>query len=91
MPAFVEELMAFLRALVFDGNLHAAVEECQFAQPLRQNIEAKLAHLENLRVRLEGNPGAAFLRFADFFQRRLRIAAPITLLVDFAVALDFNF
>src|SRR4249920_2606866 len=89
--AFVEELMAFLRALVFDGNLHAAIEECQLTQPLRQNIETELAHLKDLGIRLEGHLRAALLRFPDLLQRRLRIAAPVTLLVDLTVALDFDF
>ena len=61
------------------------------AQPLRQYIEAKLTHFEDLAIRFESDKGAAFLRFTDFFQRRLRIAAPITLLIDFAVALDLDF
>ena len=63
----------------------------QLAQPLGQDIEAELAHFEDLAVRFESDTRAAFFRFADLFQRRLRIAAPITLLIDLAVALDFNF
>ena len=86
----VAEGVLLLRALVVDADAHAAVEEGQFAQPLRQDVEAEVELLEDERVRLEGHLRAALPRGADLFQRALRLAAVIALHVDLAVALDLD-
>ena len=59
--ALVEELVLLLRALVVDADAHAAIEERQLAQPLRENVEAEIGLLEDERVGLEGDLGAALL------------------------------
>ena len=66
--AFIEKLVLFLRALVFDGDLDAAIEKRQLAQSLRENIEAKIRRFKNLAVGFEGYPRAAFFGFADFLE-----------------------
>ena len=50
--AFVEKFVFFLRALVFDGDLDAAIEKRQLAQTLRQDIEAKIRGFKNLWCRV---------------------------------------
>ena len=50
--AFIEKFVFFLRALVFDGDLDAAVEKRQLAQSLRENIEAKVRRFKNLACRV---------------------------------------
>ena len=82
--------MFLLRSLILDRDFDAAIKKCQLAQPLRENIETELADLEDLIIRLESYPRAALFGFTDLFERRLGIAAPITLLVNLAVTLDFN-
>ena len=59
--ALVEELVALAVALVVDRDGDAAVQERELAQPLRQRVEAVLGRLEDLRVGLEGDLGAALL------------------------------
>ena len=56
----------------------------------RQRVEAVLGRLENLRVRLEGDLGAALLGRAGGLELRGRHAALVGLLVDLAVAPDFE-
>src|SRR6185503_15297610 len=90
-PAFVEKLVVFLCTLVFESDFDAAIKKRQFAQTLRQNIVAEIAGLKDCRIGLEGYPGAALFRLADLFQRFLRVAALVTLLINLAVAFDFDF
>src|SRR6266550_1995491 len=89
--AFIEKFMFFLGPLVFYGDLDTAIQERELAQPLRENIEAKISGLEDRAVGLKGYARATFFGLADFLQCRLRIAAPITLLVNFSVPFDLDF
>ncbi len=66
--ALVQELVALAVALVVDRDRDAGVEERQLAQALRQRVEAELDGLEDLRVGLEGDLGAALLRRAGDFE-----------------------
>jgi hypothetical protein len=88
--ALVVELMLLLRPLVVDEDAHTAVEEREFAQPLGEDVEAEVELLEDERVGLEGDLGAALARRTDFLQLSIGFAALIALLVDLALALDFN-
>ena len=88
--ALVEEVVRLAVALVFDGDGDATVQEGELAQALRQRVEAVFGGLENLRIGREGDLGAALLGRAGDFQRLDRIAAVIALLVDLAVAPDFQ-
>ena len=89
--AFVEELVALPAiALVVDGDRHAAVEERELAQALRERVEAELDGLEDLRVGLEGDLRAALLRRARDLEAAGRIAALVGLLVDLRVAPDLE-
>src|SRR2546427_165540 len=89
--ALVKELVLFLCALVFDGDLDTAIEECELAQSLRENVETKIRRLKNFTIRFERHPRAALFGLADFFESFLRIPAPVTLLVYFSIALDLDF
>ena len=66
--AFIEKFVFFLRALVFDGDLDAAIQKRQLAQSLRQNIEAKIRRFKDLAVGFERYPSAALFGLADFLQ-----------------------
>ena len=88
--AFVVELVALAVALVVERDENAAVQERELAQALRQDVEAEDRRLENLRVGLEGDLRAAPLRRAGDFERGRRRAALVGLLVDLAVAPDFE-
>ena len=59
--AFVVELVVLAVALVVERDEDAAVEERELAQALRQDVEAEDGGLEDLRVGLEGDLGAAAL------------------------------
>ena len=89
-PAGIEEVMALAVALVVDRDRHAAVQEGQLAQPLGQRVEAELGGLEDLRIRLEGDLGAAFLGRTGDRELGLRIAALVRLRVHLLVAPDLE-
>src|SRR5262249_8588469 len=86
--AAVVELVALLVALVLDRDLDALVEERELAQALRQGAEAVVTGLEDQRIVLEGDLGAALLRRAGLAQGLVRLAATEALEVDLAVTLD---
>ena len=88
--AFVQEVVRLAVALVLDGDGDAAVQEGELPQPLRQGVEAVFDGLEDLRIRLERDLGAALLRGPGDLERDHRIAAVVGLLVDLAVAPDFQ-
>src|SRR5919108_6686105 len=87
-PALVEKLMFLLASLVFNGNLEAAVQERQFTQPLRKNIETEFHRFENLRVGFKGDSRPTLFGLADLLKFGLRFTPPIVLLIDSAVPLD---
>src|SRR6266498_2549106 len=89
--ALVKELVFFLCALVFDGDLDAAVKERQLTQSLRENIETKFGRFKNFTIGLKRHPRAALFGLADLFQTLLRVTPLITLLIDFSIALDLDF
>ncbi len=88
--ALVLELVFFLAALVLDRDAHALVQKGELAEPLREDVEAQLHDLEHLGVGLESDARPGVFRFPHFFERRLRRAALVALLVDLAVALDLD-
>ena len=89
-PAFVEELVRLAVALVVERDGDAAVQERELAQPLRERVEAEFRRLEDLRVGLERDLGAALLGRAGDLEIALRRAALVALLVDLAVAPDLE-
>ena len=90
MPPSYWNLWLFAVALVVERDDDAAVQECQLAQPLGQGVEAEHGGLENLRVRLEGDLGAATLGRSGGLEIGRRVAALVALLIDLAVAPDFE-
>jgi hypothetical protein len=62
--AVVLELVALAVALVVDGDDDAAVQEGELAQTLGERVEAVIGGLEDLRIGLERDLGAALLRGA---------------------------
>ena len=68
----------------------AGVEERELAQALRERVEAELGGLEDLRVRLERDLGAAALGGAGDREVVQRLAALVALLVDLLVAPDLE-
>ena len=86
----VEELVALAVALVVDGDRDAAVQEGEFAQTLRQRVEAVVDGLEDQLVRPERDLRSALLRRAGDFEIALRCAALVLLLVDLPVAPDLE-
>src|SRR5581483_12130536 len=81
-PAFVEELVRLLVALVLNGDADPAIEERELAQALRENVEAEGRRLEDHRIGLEGNLRATFLGHSGRLYQRLRHAPVIALEVD---------
>ena len=79
--AVVVEIVVLPVALVVERDDDAAVQEGQFAQALRQRVEAVDGGLEDLRVGLEGDLRAAPLGRAGDFEIGRRRAALIGLLV----------
>src|SRR4029453_18650562 len=88
--ALVEKLVRLAVALVGDRDAHAAIQERQLAEPLRQDVEAELGGLEDQPVGFEGDPGAALIRDAGLVDGRLRLAPLVALLVHLAVAADLD-
>src|SRR5262249_10146464 len=84
--AAVAKFVALLRRLLLDDDAHAAIEERQLAQALRENIEAEVGALEDRRIGGEADLSAGLRRGADLGQRRVWLAALIALCVDLAAA-----
>src|SRR5688572_10772984 len=88
--SLIQELVRFSVALVIDRDRDAAVEEGELAQALGQRVEAVFGGLEDLRVGLKGDLGAALLRRPRDFEPGRRIAALVALVVDLPVAPDLE-
>ncbi len=86
----VLERFPFAGAVVGDGDSHAAVEEGQFLQAVVQRGVVELGVGEDLRVGLERGLGAAFGGVADAADIGLGDAALVFLVIDVAVAADFD-
>src|ERR1700730_11924328 len=78
-----------LGALIGQMDLQTAVEKCEFAQPIREDIELELGgDGENLGVREKGDQGAGMLFVLDFtddFELASRFAPRKSNQVDLAV------
>ena len=72
------------------GDLYALVEEGQFSQTLRQNIETVNGRLEDLSIRMEGDGRASSFRLSDLSQRILYFASFETYVIDLAVSSDLS-
>jgi hypothetical protein len=88
--AFVVELVALAVALVVERDRDAAVQERELAQPLRERVEAELGGLEDLRVGLERDLGAALLRRAGDLEIGPAACRARSSAVDLAVAPDLE-
>ena len=88
--AVVVEAVVLAVALVVERDSDAGVEERELAQALRQRVEAEVRRLEDLRVGLEGDLGAALLGGAGDDEIGERLAALVDLLVDLFVAPDLE-
>ena len=88
--AVVLEAVLLVVALVLERDQDPAVQERQLAQALRQRVEAEGRGLEDLRVGLEGDLGAAAVGGARLLEPALRQPARVRLLVDLAVAPDLD-
>ena len=88
----VERLLVALLALVVgEGDAHAAVEEGQLAQAVRQRLPLEaVAVLEDLRVGHEGDGGARGLGVAHLGHGAAGTAALVALTIDVAVALHLH-
>src|SRR5688572_6600546 len=88
--AFVLELVVLPVTLIVNGDEDAAIQERQLTEPLRQRVEAVLRRLEDLRIRPERHLRAALLRGAGGHELGHRNPAFVALLIDVAVAPDFQ-
>ena len=89
--ALVVEFVVVAGLLVFEEDVHAAVEEGELLQAAIQNVVAELGGLEDLRIGFEGGFGAGFGGGADAADGALRDATFVFLLPDVAIAGDFDF
>ncbi len=90
--AFVvkERLADLLGPLVGERDLDALIQESQFAKTLRQGVVGKHQVFEHLRVRLEGDLGAAALGGSDLAELADRFPALEVLAVGRALAPDLD-
>ena len=86
----VLERFLFAGAVVGDGDAHALVEEGELLHALLQRGVDELGGREDLRIGLEGGLGAALGGVADAADVGLGDAALVFLVVDVAVAADFD-
>ena len=63
---FVIKSLFLTRALVGDENLELRVQKREFSTTLRNNVITEVNNLEDFRVRLETNEGAAFVGFTEY-------------------------
>ncbi len=90
-PALVLKRFALAGALVGEDDFDAAVQEGEFLQAAVERVVVELAVAEDLRVGLERGAGAGAIRFADLADLAGRHAAFVFLLIEMAVAADFDF
>ena len=89
--AVVVEAMVLARlALIVERDRDAGVQERELAQAAGQRVEAEVDDLEDLRVGLERDLGAAALGGAGDREVAERLAALVTLLVRVVVAPDLE-
>ncbi len=74
--------------LVVQVDADTRVQERKLAQPLRQDVIVELDVREDLRARPESDHRPGLARLHGAFQRPGRIAEPIALFVDVAVAVN---
>ena len=86
--AFVFEDVSLVGSLVAKGDAYTGVKERQLAQTLGENLVMELGVGKDFRAGMEADASAGFIRLADFFQRRLRLAQVVFLLVLEAFAVD---
>src|SRR5206468_12670781 len=89
-PALEEEFVTAPLPLVGNRDSQALVQECELTEPLRENFEAEVDCLEDLRIWLERDFGASHLRLADFLQCRLGRSSPVALEEDLLLASDLD-
>ncbi len=92
-PALVEKVLFLgrLLPLVLERDRQALVQEGELAQPLGQHVEAEVERFEDLPVRLEPDFRAAPLGFPGALERRIGLAALVSLFEHLAVLPDFQF
>jgi hypothetical protein len=88
--ALEEEVVRLAAAFVLQGDGEPAVQVRQLPQALRQDVEAELGDLEDRRVRLEGHLRPGLVRDPDRVEPGVRIARPVLLVEDLALALDLQ-
>ncbi len=89
-PAFVLEDGFLIGGFFRQFDADAAVEECQFPQTRRQDIEGELRLAEDFRIGLEGGLRAGLCRFSGLLHRPGRVAAAIRLPPHCAIAHHFD-
>ena len=90
-PALVAEDLLFLLALVLERDRQPFVQKGQFAEALRENVEAELERLEDLTVRLERDLGSTLFGLAGDHERSRRLSSLVPLLEDLPILPDLQF
>ena len=87
----VKKAFALLGPFILQNDLKPGIQERQFAQTVRQNVELELRRDgKNRRIRLERNEGASMFRRADDPQFPHRHAAREFHVINLAIARDFH-
>ena len=89
--AGVGEILTFSGALIDHFDLHAVVQERQFAQSFRQNFVVKFDVVEGFFRREKVNLCAALFRLSDLGKRRHAVAVAKLHLIGLAVSPDAQF
>ena len=86
----VTEVVTLAAALIGDLDPQAGVQEGEFAQSPREDVERKLGHRKNFGIRQKGHLGTGFITITDHFERRFGHAALVTLTMFLSAAVDFD-
>src|SRR5215470_11676095 len=78
--ALVIELVLLVGSFISDCYSDARVKKCFLTEPLRQDIKVVFYCFKNLRIRLEGDLGAAPLRLSGLLEASLSDASDVLLL-----------
>ena len=85
------EQLFLVVAFILERDLNPAIQKCQFAEPVGEDVVLVLDDRKNFAVRLECDLRAGPLGFADDFQLRRRFATLEPHVIDLAVAFHLGF
>ena len=86
--SLVTEIVALASTLVDDLDPQAGVQEGEFSQSLRENVERELGRRKDLGIGVKGDARSGVVGNADFFEGALGDATLVCLAPHLSVAFD---